>query len=76
MVRKEQEKPEILKTEKLHSDESLRDFHVSDRIYHSTFGYGLVIAVDETTIQVLFERDKSIRKIKKDHPTLRKTLEE
>jgi len=76
MGRKEQEKPEILKTEKLHSDESLRDFHVSDRIYHSTFGYGLVIAVDETTIQVLFERDKSIRKIKKDHPTLRKTLEE
>lgn len=76
MGRKDQEKPAIIKTEDLHLDEASRDFHVSDHIYHSAFGYGLVIAVEETTIQVLFEKDKSIRKIKKDHPSLRKTLEE
>lgn len=44
----------------------------ADRIYHSNFGYGTVIAVDQMTIQVLFEKDQSLKKLLKDHPAVKK----
>lgn len=44
----------------------------SDRIYHSNFGYGIVISVEQKTIQVLFEKDQSLKKILKDHPAIKK----
>ena len=43
---------------------------VGSKVNHTFFGYGLVIASDEKFIQILFEKDNTIRKITKDHPTI------
>lgn len=43
---------------------------VGSRINHKFFGNGIVIAKDDAYVQILFDKDKSIKKISKDHPTL------
>ena len=45
---------------------------VGSRISHKFFGNGLVIAKDEYYVQILFDKDQSIKKISKGHPTLTK----
>ena len=46
------------------------EIKVGSKVNHTFFGYGLVIAADEKFIQILFEKDNTIRKITKDHPTI------
>ena len=46
------------------------EIKVGSKVNHTFFGYGLVIASDEKFIQILFEKDNTIRKITKDHPTI------
>ena len=43
---------------------------VGSKVNHTFFGYGMVIALDDKFAQILFEKDNSIRKITKDHPTI------
>jgi len=43
-----------------------------DKINHATFGKGLVIADQGAIIQVLFEKDHSLKKLMKDHPSIKK----
>ena len=45
---------------------------LGSKIHHQTFGYGTVVWMDEKLIQVVFEKDGSIRKLFKDHPTITK----
>ncbi len=44
------------------------EIHVGEHLYHTNFGAGIVIAVDDMTVQILFEKDNSLRKILKNHP--------
>ena len=46
------------------------EIKVGSKVNHTFFGYGLVIAKDDKFIQILFEKDNTIRKITKDHPTI------
>ncbi len=46
------------------------EIKVGSKINHTYFGYGMVIASDDRFVQILFEKDNTIRKITKDHPTI------
>ncbi len=59
-----------MKTERKKSKEELGEIHVGEHLYHSNFGAGIVIAVDDLTAQILFEKDNSLRKILKTHPSI------
>lgn len=48
------------------------EIELGSKIYHASFGYGTVIWMDEKLIQVVFEKDGSIRKLFKNHPTITK----
>jgi DNA helicase-2/ATP-dependent DNA helicase PcrA len=52
------------------SDESSNEIKAGVRVNHRTFGDGLVIACDNSFVQVLFDRDGSLRKIMVGHPSL------
>ncbi len=52
--------------------ESTGEIDIGSRVNHKFFGNGLVIAKDERFIQILFDKDQSIKKIAKDHPTITK----
>ncbi len=43
-----------------------------DKVVHFNFGEGIVISENQAIIQVLFEKDNSLRKILRNHPSLRK----
>lgn len=45
---------------------------VGDRVHHCNFGDGLVISEQGNIIQVLFDKDHSLRMILKDHPSMRR----
>lgn len=65
--------PEInehIDSEKKKNSENLGEIHVGEHIYHSNFGSGIVIAVDDLIAQILFEKDNSLRKIMKTHPAI------
>lgn len=47
------------------------EIKVGSKINHTFFGYGMVIACDDRFVQILFEKDSTIRKITKDHPTIK-----
>lgn len=47
------------------------EIKVGAKIVHTFFGYGMVIACDDRFVQILFEKDNAIRKITKDHPTIK-----
>lgn len=51
--------------------EQNREIKVGAKVMHTFFGPGLVIAMDDKYVQVLFEKDNTIRKIAKGHPTLK-----
>ncbi|MBQ8292502.1 MAG: UvrD-helicase domain-containing protein [Bacilli bacterium] len=73
------ENPELeehLKVEKKKSSEDLGEIHVGEHLYHSNFGAGIVISVDDLTAQILFEKDNSLRKILKNHPAIIRGNEE
>lgn len=65
-----------LKVEVKKTKENLGEIHVGEHLYHSNFGAGIVIAVDDLTAQILFEKDNSLRKILKTHPALIRGEEE
>lgn len=48
------------------------DIILGSKIHHQTFGFGVVIWMDEKLIQVVFEKDGAIRKLFKNHPTITK----
>ena len=59
-----------IKNETKKTKEALGEIHVGEHIYHSNFGSGIVIAVDDLIAQILFEKDNSLRKILKTHPSI------
>ena len=67
--------PKELSEKKEPSEEKAVDdgiIRVGDKVYHSNFGEGLVISSDDMTIQILFDKDHSLRKIMKNHPAITK----
>ena len=48
------------------------EIEIGSRVNHKFFGNGLVIAKDDYFVQILFDKDQSIKKISKGHPTLTK----
>ena len=48
------------------------EIKVGSKVIHTYFGYGIVVEADDKFIKVLFEKDSSIRKLMKNHPTITK----
>ncbi len=48
------------------------EIEIGSRVNHKFFGNGIVIAKDDTLIQILFDKDQAIKKIAKGHPTITK----
>ena len=65
-----------MKTEVKKTKEVLGEIQVGEHLYHSNFGAGIVISVDDLTAQILFEKDNSLRRILKDHPAIIRGEEE
>ena len=59
-----------IQEEKKETISSTQEIEIGTRINHKFFGNGLVVAKDDRFVQILFDKDKSIKKITKDHPTL------
>lgn len=51
---------------------STGEITVGCRVNHKFFGKGLVITKDDRFVQILFDKDQTLKKIAKDHPTLTK----
>lgn len=62
-VKKEQEK-------ELKEQVDQGEIKVGSKVVHTYFGYGIVVEDDDKFIKVLFEKDSSIRKLIKNHPTI------
>ena len=43
-----------------------------DRVIHFNFGEGIVVSENNAILQVLFDKDNSLRKILRNHPSLKK----
>lgn len=52
-------------------NESNGELRVGSKVNHKYFGYGKVVAIDDSFIQVIFEKDQSIKKIKRDYPYMK-----
>ena len=57
---------------KQNENKPIGEIELGSRVNHKYFGNGLVIAKDDRFIQILFDKDQSIKKIAKDHPTITK----
>ena len=44
---------------------------IGAKVNHKYFGYGKVIAIDDDFLQIVFEKDDSIKKIKRDYPYIK-----
>ena len=58
------------KVEEEHEKEetSICEIHLGSKVNHKYFGYGKVISIENDFVQIMFEKDKSIKIIKKDYP--------
>lgn len=52
-------------------NESNGEMTVGSKVNHKYFGYGKVVALDEMFVQIIFEKDQSIKKIKRDYPHIK-----
>ena len=48
------------------------DLKTGDKINHKAFGDGIIVAKDDMTITVAFKQEVGIKKLKADHPSIRK----
>lgn len=64
---------EVKETIRRQLDQEVEDIsiHVGAKINHKYFGYGRVVAIDDSFMQIIFEKDQSIKKIKKDYPYIK-----
>ena len=44
---------------------------VGAKVNHKYFGYGTIVSMDDNYLQIVFEKDQTIRKIKKDYPYIK-----
>ena len=44
---------------------------VGAKVNHKYFGEGVIVSIDENYLQIVFEKDKSIKKIKRDYPFIK-----
>ncbi len=52
-------------------NESNGELKLGSKVNHKYFGYGKVVALDDTYVQIIFEKDQSIKKIKRDYPYIK-----
>ncbi len=47
------------------------ELRVGAKVNHKYFGYGKVVAIDDMFVQIIFDKDQSIKKIKRDYPHIK-----
>ena len=47
------------------------EMRVGAKVNHKYFGYGKVVALDDMFVQIIFDKDQSIKKIKRDYPHIK-----
>lgn len=66
---KEQE-PQVKKEKRVHESDQL--FNYGDKVHHDKYGDGVVIEVTNTILTVAFNKDIGIKKILKNHKSIRR----
>lgn len=70
---KEETEVKIEKTEKFYQED--RTYQVGDYVYHDVFGTGRIVEVTNTLVSVAFKLPHGIKKLMKNHKSLRKVGE-
>ena len=65
------EKNENFVKEKMYSDEDI-NYEIGDVVVHSIYGKGVVIGVEKTIVTIAFSKNFGIRKLMKNHKSLKK----
>ncbi len=47
------------------------EMRVGAKVNHKYFGYGKIVSLDEMFVQIIFDKDQSIKKIKRDYPHIK-----
>ena len=63
-------KPIIKKENKMHTTD--QEYNYGDKVEHDTYGLGVVIEVTNTILTVAFNKNIGIKKILKNHKSIRK----
>ena len=66
---KEEQKP-VKKEKRIYKED--RVFNYGDKVHHETYGDGVVIEVTNTILTVAFNKDIGIKKILKNHKSIRR----
>ncbi len=69
-VEKEEVKVPIQKEEKFYSEDV--EWNVGDYVYHDVFGAGRIVEVSNTLVSIAFKSPHGIRKLMKNHKSLKK----
>lgn len=70
-IYKEEKKDEFTKV-KLLTEEEQPNYKPGDKVIHSKFGEGIIIAINKDIGQIFFDNTKDIKQIMLNHPALRK----
>ena len=60
------------KTNKVKYENINDDYKYGDKIYHKIFGLGIIVGIDERDLTIAFENKYGIKKIEKNHASLRR----
>lgn len=63
----------IIKKDEMYTDGEV-EYHEGDVVMHTTYGKGVVIGVDKTIITIAFAKNFGVRKLMKNHKSLKKVL--
>lgn len=57
--------------ESIKDNETIHEMKVGAKVNHKYFGYGTVVSMDDEYVQIIFDKDQTIKKIKKDYPYIK-----
>lgn len=61
----------VMKKEEMYSDTEV-DYQNGDVVIHTTYGKGVVIAVDKSIVTIAFAKNYGVRKLMKNHKSIKK----
>lgn len=63
--------PKVINREEMYSKDDV-DYQVGDVVMHTMYGKGVVVSVDKTLVSIAFSRQFGVRKLMKNHKSLKK----
>lgn len=64
-------KENVEKQKEIEESKENGELKIGAKVNHKYFGYGTVVSIDDVFLQIVFDKDKTIKKIKKDYPFIK-----